>query len=132
MNDEELFLTAFINKARRERLAELLANPKRRRQATSALAHFHELDPRWLVEIPHHQQSATSIERLLRSKGAPDTCHLISESSDLDGRSLPLASALERVVGQGMGTLISCIPGKLGFFEGEGPSDRYILERRAI
>jgi hypothetical protein len=31
-----------------------------------------------------------------------------------------------------MGTLLSCIPGKLAYYEGEGPSDRCILERRAI
>jgi hypothetical protein len=36
------------------------------------------------------------------------------------------------VVGRGMGTLISCVPGQLAFFEGEGPSHRCILARAAI
>jgi len=40
--------------------------------------------------------------------------------------------ALEEVMGHGMGTLLSSIPGKLAYYEGEGPSDRCILERRAI
>jgi len=33
------------------------------------------------------------------------------------------------VVGWHDGTFISCIPGKLAYFEGEGLNERYILER---
>ena len=131
MSDEERFLSTFIDKSKRARLAELLANPKRRREVTSALAHFRDLDPRWLITLPSDQQSPASIERLLRAKGAPESCYIISESSELDGKHLPLRSALDNIVGGGMGTLLSCIPDRLGFFEGEGPSDRFILERRA-
>jgi len=35
---------------------------------------------------------------------------------------LQLESALESVVGNGMGTILSCIPGKLAYFEGEDES----------
>jgi hypothetical protein len=43
---------------------------------------------------------------------------------------MALAEALEAVVGGGFGTLISCIPGRLGYFEGELPRDRKLLEGR--
>jgi hypothetical protein len=38
-----------------------------------------------------------------------------------------LLSALEQVVGCGHGAVISCIPGRLGYFEGEW-KERFILE----
>jgi hypothetical protein len=41
-------------------------------------------------------------------------------------RSISL-SALKEVVGYGMGTLISCIPGRLAYFESE--DERYILQK---
>jgi hypothetical protein len=28
-----------------------------------------------------------------------------------------------------MGTFVSCIPGRLAYFEAEGPGQRYVLER---
>jgi hypothetical protein len=37
--------------------------------------------------------------------------------------------ALEDIIGNNDGTFISCIPGRLACFEGEGPNQRYILER---
>ena len=37
--------------------------------------------------------------------------------------------ALSKTVGMDAGTLISCIPGKLAYFEMEGADERFILER---
>jgi len=45
----------------------------------------------------------------------------------MDGREFPLIDALKRIVGYGMGTIVSCIPGKLGYFEDE--DGRCILEK---
>jgi hypothetical protein len=33
------------------------------------------------------------------------------------------------VVGHNDGTFISCIPGRLAYFEGEGLNERYVLQR---
>ena len=56
---------------------------------------------------------------ILRGLGAPDTCYLISEDTKFDGKEMELLAALKQIVGYGMGTVISCIPGRLGYFEGE-------------
>ncbi len=40
---------------------------------------------------------------------------------------MDLGVALSETVGYGMGTVISCIPGQLGYFEGES-RERYILQ----
>jgi hypothetical protein len=42
---------------------------------------------------------------------------------------IDLTHALETVIGRGMGTFLSCIPGKLAYFEDE--DCRWILERRS-
>ena len=132
ISDEIEIIRAFVVSSRRDRLLELLAKPKRRRDVTTTLAHFRHLDPRWVVDLRPSEQDREGIQRALRSRGAPDACYLISENRELDGQRLQLAEALDRIIGAGMGTLVSCIPGVLAFFEGEGPSDRCILERRAI
>jgi hypothetical protein len=41
-----------------------------------------------------------------------------------------LRDAINQILGVGHGTLLSCVPGRLGYFEGEDPGERYILERR--
>jgi hypothetical protein len=43
---------------------------------------------------------------------------------------MDLLSALEQVVGYGEGTVISCIAGTLGYFEGEW-KERFILDKRS-
>jgi hypothetical protein len=40
---------------------------------------------------------------------------------------MPLADALRKIVGNGMGTFLSCVPGRLAYFEDE--DGRWILER---
>jgi hypothetical protein len=53
----------------------------------------------------------------------------MSESSEVDGRDLPLKTAIEEVLGYGLGSVISCIPGQLAYYEGEMPSDRFVLKK---
>jgi len=128
---EELLVRAFVVRPKQERMIELLAKPKRRRDILMTLPHFHDLDPRFAVRVPNAQQSSSEILKLLRTRGAPADCYVVSEKIDLDGQTLPLEAALDAVVGRGMGTLLSCIPGRLAYFEGEAAGKRYVLERRA-
>jgi len=132
MNEQATLISTFVNPLKRKHLIEILANPKRRHRATATLAHFQDLDPSTVVPLESTAQTPAAIEDVLRSRGAGDTCHVISENRAIDGKTLSLKLALEKVVGQGMGTLLSCVPGELAYYEGGGPSDRCILARRAI
>ena len=132
MNDEVTLINTFVNPLKRKHLIEILANPKRRHRATETLAHFHDFDPSAVVPLESADQTPAAIESALRSRGAGDKCHVISANRAMDGKTVPLKLALEKVVGFGMGTLLSCVPGELAYYEGEGPSDRCILARRAI
>lgn len=127
---EQGAVLAFVQQNQQERLLGFLANPKSRRKFTDSLAHFRWFDERFATSIPwkvdsngklweRHVQGIENIYKLLRSKGAGPTCWAISEDSEIDARELDLRAALEHVNGRQIGTILSCIPGKLAFFEGE-------------
>ena len=73
-------------------------------------------------------QTPEMIYRLLRENGAPCLCHVMG-NGELDGRDLPWQEAVDGVLAYPFGRFISCIPGKLGFFQDEDQSERYILKR---
>ena len=129
MNDEATLVSTFVNPLKRKHLIEILANPKRRHRATATLAHFQDFDPGAVVPLEGAADTPAAIESALRSRGAGDNCHVISENRAIDGKTLSLKAALEKVVGQGSGTLLSCVPGELAYYEGQAPSDRCILAR---
>jgi hypothetical protein len=126
---EEQFVRAFIASEKRARYLSLLESKRGRTKLLDGLNHCHDLDPRFAKLIPIDQQSAPSIEMLLRRKGAPDNCYVMSDNCKIDGQEMSLSGALLETVGMDAGTLISCVAGKLAFFEMEGFGGRYILER---
>jgi hypothetical protein len=63
----------------------------------------------------------------LLKRHSPSVVFAISENPALDQKELPLVEVLKEIVGYGMGTVLSCIPGQLAFVETE--DERYILER---
>ena len=138
--EEEALVRAFIVPERRARYLDRLASPKAR-QAFIA-HHFHhmtDLDPRFARLIDPHmplvvfeKRREMHVERifeLLQDAGASERCYVISASSDLDGQEANLLETLDAIVGWYDGTFISCVPGKLAYFEGEGLNERYILQR---
>lgn len=125
---EQGFVKSFVVKGRQERWHDLL-NPKKRSKITSQLAHCKHLDPRYMVKIEGARSHPPEIEKWLKSKGAPSGCYVISENSRIDGEFMSLTLALKATVGYGMGTVLSCIPGKLAYFEDEEIKSRFLLVR---
>lgn len=131
---EEIIVKSFFTKSLRERVMFELSSSKRRKDALSRLCHTYHttLIERYMVEIPKPNSNPAEIEAILKSYGAGKSCYVISWSDELDGKHLPLRTALERAVGLGLPSIISCIPGKLAYFEAEqeyGAPPRYILKR---
>ena len=126
---EEQFARSFIVPEKRSRYLTLLVSKTGRSKLLNGFNHCHDLDLRFAMPIPSNQQSADSIESVLRRKGAPDTCYVMSDNRDIDAREMSLSDALLETVGMDAGTLISCVPGKLAYFELEGFDGRYILQR---
>ena len=126
---ESAFVESFVVKARRERALELLASSKNRHKFTSKFDHdgLNYFIPECIRSIEPRYQHPPNIADILRAMGAPDTCHVIG--GERDGEDLDLLSALEEIVGYGTGTVLSCVPGKLAYFEGE-IRERFLLVRK--
>lgn len=127
---EEATIDAFIERSQRWRIRLLVGTKKGRVKFIGMLAHVLRLDERTSTRIPANQQNTGSILNLLRDKGAPDECYVISEDPEIDGTSQQLIHAMDRVMGLGSATIISCIPGVLGFYQGEDRNERYLLHSR--
>jgi hypothetical protein len=121
------FVESFIRPGKRDRWLELLQTLRGRKKLRMSLAHCADFEPKAIVEIVSNQQNAASIFQMLREFGATDTCYLISENDSWDATEPDLQSVLREIVGYGFGTIVSCKPGVLAYYEGEGPSDRFIL-----
>ena len=130
MNAEDQFVTAFIRPEKQDRFRELLANTKRRHAFLGKLAHSYDFQTQYSVDIPPSEQTPEGIERILRKCGAGSKCLAISENAELDGKEHDLRHVLESVVGLGQGTCLSCVPGRLGYYEGEDMEDRMILWKK--
>ena len=129
MIPEEHLLARFVVPNKRERYAEMISKPKKRAKFLAELDHFKSLDPRYVVPIAASQQSPEGITSILAKKGAPQSCWVTSSHRDLDEKQMYLLEALKKIVGCQMGTILTCIPGRLAYFEGEEMRDRCILER---
>lgn len=127
MHNEQALIAAFVKRSKRDRYREILSNPRLRHKFTSQLAHFSDFDFKYRVSIPSDKLFVDNIASELQKRHSPTIVFAISEDPRLDQREFPLLEALKQIVGSGMGTVLSCIPGRLVFVETE--DERFILER---
>jgi len=127
VNHEEETVRSFIMRRKRARYLGFVSNTSTRSKLTHQLAHFRDIEPKCKRAIVPSRQNPHDIAKILVAKGASGLCYAISEDPELDARELPLLEALEEVVGSGMGTILSCVPGRLAYIETE--DDRFILEK---
>ncbi|HEY4354721.1 MAG TPA: hypothetical protein VGN16_03160 [Acidobacteriaceae bacterium] len=127
MQHEIAFVDRFVTKNKRDRYRKFLLNASLRRKFISELAHFKHFDSRYRVPLLSQKLFVENIMVELQKRHSPNTIFVISEDPRLDRQEMALAEALSRIVGSGMGTVLSCIPGSLVFVETE--DERFILER---
>jgi hypothetical protein len=128
--DEAAIIGAFVSATKRRRYGELLRTKGGRVKVIAALAHFTDsLDMRFAYRIAPNRQNPAAINEELSRLGAPDTCFVISEDSDIDGLEMSLSDALDQIIEAGNGAIVSCITGHLAFYHSEEPGERYILHR---
>lgn len=125
-------LARFLRANRRERFVQgLEAGGASRETILRRLPHFADLDSRYAQSAPEGAgwDEAALVSARLRELGSPSTVYVVSDIKSVDGRFMELNQALQSVLSQDAGSLLSCIPGKLGLYEGETPGDRYALIR---
>lgn len=126
---EELFIESFVIKAKQDRVKILQKSKKGRDKFRLSLAHYPDFDNKFILSIPSNLQNDKGVCDLLVKKGAPSNCYIISENNLVDNKIMSLDEALTSVVGSSMGTIISCIPGILCYYEGEESNNRFILQK---
>ena len=123
----EALIEAFVLPERRDRYLFLARTPKRRTELTNRLAHWRDFAPHRAAALPRDAHaSPAAVARFLETQGAPRSCYVLSEAREYDGRVMPLVDAAAAVVGRGMGSVLSCIPGRLAYYESE-EGDRYVF-----
>ena len=127
MSHETAFTKAFLLSEKRARFAQALAGPKRRKEMEERLMQL-PLLPGVGREVPGSQDFPQELERLLKAKGAPATCHVICCVLKADGRELPLREALDLVCLQASGAILSCLPGRLAYYKPQSPAPGLVLE----
>ena len=130
MNEHERGFLDFLAEPTKRRMATLLAlGEKRRPDVRALLDHSVRLHSLSCKHLTGNEADAGSVAATLRSLGAPPTCFVVSADSNLDGREMLLGDALDAIVARGNGAFVSCIPGRLGFYEYEDMRSSYLLTR---
>src|SRR5579884_12548 len=114
---ERRLVRAFIIPERQAQFVTRLASERPRRKLLQKLAHFDGLDYGFATQLDPDQRNAECILRLLRRLGAPKGCYIVADDRDLDGQEMPLEDALRALADTAVGAFISCIPGKLAYFQ---------------
>ena len=127
MHNEQALIAAFVKRGKRDRYHEILSEARLRHKFIERLAHFADFDAKYRLPIPSNKLFVGNIARELQRRHSPSTVFAISEDPGLDQKEIELIEGLQRVVGRGIGTVLSCIPGRLAFVETE--HERFILER---
>lgn len=123
---EKALFEAFIVPRKKRRYVELVGTKRGREKIRLSLDHFADLDPRFCHRINPSEHLLPSILKKLKDLGAPSECYVASSDAELDGQEMDLTQALKDVVGRGMGTFLSCLTGRLAYFESEERNERYI------
>ncbi len=127
---EEQFARNFIIPEKRERYLSMLDSRKGRKKLIDGFYHLRDLEEKYATEVPPNEQWAENIYEMLKAKGSPNICYIISTDKEFDGKELPLTDVLGEIVGAcNDGTFISRIAGKLGYYEGESIGARFIFEK---
>jgi hypothetical protein len=111
----------FIVSEKQERL--LFLQSRRRNEFVEAFhtERFLNLDNATEVKL------STDIYALMKKCGASDECYAVSCMRTLDARLLPLSEALEMCVGSTRETLLYCPKTGVGYYEGGGYTNRYVM-----
>ena len=130
MNDHERGFLAFLAEPTRRRMETLLElGEKRRGDVRGLLDHSVRLAAGFAEHVTGSDAFPGPVDAMLRARGAPSTCYVLAASSALDGREMPLREALDAIIGISGGAYVSCIPGRLGFYEYEDVKASYLLSR---
>jgi hypothetical protein len=124
-------LRAFAVGHRLDRWVEGLASPKRRAKTVAGLHDGRMWRPDVVTQLRMtgvRSDQLTGLVRRLTDLGAPTDCHVVCCDPVLDGRVMPVGTALEELSDEGCALLI-CLSARLALHLPEAPADPLLLQR---
>lgn len=130
LNEHEVGFLNFLAEPNRGRVSTLLnLGPRRRKDLRELLDHKIKLDQRFAQAVVGYQHSPEQIHKKLISLGAPQMCWMLSADPGLDAHQISLAEGITSLLDSMSGGFVSCVPGRLGFFQYETPGSGFLLIR---
>jgi len=127
MDHELALIKSFIIKEKQERYYNLIATERGRKKFRIYIPHFKDLNTKYCTPL-HSFPTYSQLHDLLKSEGAFDICYIISENSRYDMKSISLINATAQLFNSGIAFFLSCVPGRLVYYEGEEMNQRFILK----
>jgi hypothetical protein len=123
------FLESFLSKRYRKGWLDSLAKPKKGNPLRGMDALYQKLDERYCTPLPSgsQQQEIAFVQQAL-AKYKLTTCYVLSAYEPFNEQVMPIAEALQRIVGSSSTTIISFLP-TVAYFEGHSVGDRYLCIR---
>lgn len=113
---EIAFIQNFVVKEKQDRMLAIRHNRKKLRLL---LAHKIELKKQFVHFLKNDEAKAENLYLMLKKYGASDICYTICENSKYDYQEVNLKEVLSKILNRDFGIIISCIPGKLAYYQGE-------------
>jgi hypothetical protein len=125
---EERFVRAYVVKAKQERYLGFLKSKKNRSKILDRLNHNLDYDESKARELAPEEHESEALIRLLRARGVDDTACLMADSSDDDGRFLPLDQAVPMLLDGPWGAVLICPPKPIALYKEEDIGRLFLLE----
>lgn len=109
--NEEIIVRQFFVKDKRDRWRLLLNDPRKRSAALGKLNHMSDLDPACVTWMKREKDIVDLLKKEEKEKGrVAVTVYVMTLDSELDGQTMPLDEAVEKVVQSGWGAILLCVP----------------------
>ncbi|WP_426490849.1 hypothetical protein [Hymenobacter sp. 102] len=118
----------FVNKDKRERYIQFVASEKNRAKFIKDLSHWNFLESSLFTPVNGIEEDVV-MTTTARNGVANDTCYVISENKQIDGRFLGTKEALAETVGHGLGSILVFGNAEMIFYECETRNIRYISKK---
>ena len=92
---------------------------------------YHKLELQHGILLDGKDGFSEVIYGKLKKLGSPEKVFVLASSTEVKVE-MDLKEALDKTIGHDSGTIISCIAGKLAFWESDDMNYRYILHREGI
>jgi hypothetical protein len=106
-----------------------LKSEKGRDKLRYELSKRNDLNLKFARLIAKNNQNYQAIYDMLIAYHPPAYCYIMSSYAFTDEKEMPLDLALKQTINNSFNTLISCVPGKLAYFELEYGDLKYLLFR---